>query len=148
MIGTLTTSTGGIFFRPPPISTRSTSKPYSLKAAFHDVLDANPAVKRPESLYEVSRVERTATPMEIKTAYRSIAKIYHPDASDFKQQGNSEIDFIEIHNAYATLSDPASRASYDLRWSGRVRGKLGLYTVVGRRQGFFTCRRWETDQCW
>ncbi|KAF5781330.1 putative DnaJ domain, Chaperone J-domain superfamily [Helianthus annuus] len=144
MIGTLTTSTGGIFFRPPPISTGSTSKTYSLKAAFHDVLDANPAV----SLYEVLRVERTATPTEIKTAYRSLAKIYHPDASDFKQQGNGERDFIEIHNAYATLSDPASRASYDLRWSGGVRRKLGLYTVVGRRQGFFTCRRWETDQCW
>ncbi|KAD3067253.1 hypothetical protein R6Q59_018674 [Mikania micrantha] len=153
MIGTLTTSAGGISERLPPLnytgisgrlhlfnSFRFTYKPISTKSAFHAVLDANPVERtagsrRPESLYEVLRVDRNATPSEIKTAYRSLAKIYHPDA---KLHGDR--DFIEIHNAYATLSDPASRASYDL--------KSRLYTVVGRRQGFYTCQRWETDQCW
>ena len=31
------------------------------------------------SLYEVLRVEPTATILEIKMAYRSLAKVYHPD---------------------------------------------------------------------
>ncbi|CAH1450983.1 unnamed protein product [Lactuca virosa] len=156
MIGTLRTPIGGIPLRlPPPNSTGSTSKVFlgggrTCKASMHAVLDSKPVAQlklsRPESLYEVLRVERNATPTEIKTAYRSLAKLYHPDASDFKQQGDR--DFIEIHNAYATLSDPEARATYDLKWSTGVRRKSGLYTAVVKRQGFYTCRRWETDQCW
>ncbi|KAI3810168.1 hypothetical protein L1987_19778 [Smallanthus sonchifolius] len=148
MIVALGTSGGGISIRsPPPNSTRLTSKSASVKAAFRHVLDAKPVVERTAgSLYEVLRVERNATSTEIKTAYRRLAKRYHPDVSDLKQHGDR--DFIEIHNAYATLSDPASRAIYDLKWSGGMRRKAGLYTAVGQNLGFYTCRRWETDQCW
>jgi DnaJ-class molecular chaperone len=39
--------------------------------------------------------------MEIKTVYKSLAKMYHPDAVRSNGQ-----DFMEIHNAYAMLSDP------------------------------------------
>ncbi|KAL9457609.1 hypothetical protein AB3S75_006620 [Citrus x aurantiifolia] len=60
------------------------------------------------SLYEVLRVEPTAMISEIKTVHRSLAKICHPDLS-----GNGR-DFIEIHNAYETLSDPKARAIYDM----------------------------------
>ncbi|KAK9057165.1 hypothetical protein SSX86_024532 [Deinandra increscens subsp. villosa] len=147
MIGALTTSVAGISLRPPPPnSARSTSKTPSFNAA-KPAVERPAGIRRPESLYEVLRVERNATPSEIKTAYRSLAKIYHPDASDFKQHGDG--DFVEIHNAYATLSDPATRASYDLKWSTAVvRRRSGLYTAAGQKQGFYTCRRWETDQCW
>ena len=80
----------------------------------------------PASLYEVLREERTASLTEIKTAYQSLAKMYHPNAmiqqhhqdedkleieSDSKSDGR---DFIEIHNTYATLSDLVARALYDL----------------------------------
>ncbi|KAK8496568.1 hypothetical protein V6N13_013343 [Hibiscus sabdariffa] len=84
------------------------------------------------SLYEILKVERTASLNEIKTAYRSLAKVYHPDA-----MGSSDgRDFIEIRNAYATLSDPTARALYDMSFGTRV----------GNRD--YTTRRWETDQCW
>ncbi|CAK7323846.1 unnamed protein product [Dovyalis caffra] len=69
------------------------------------------------SLYEILRVNPCASQVEIKTAYRSLAKVYHPDAMfnhDHQQDDDEEQsdggDFIEIHNAYETLSDPAARA--------------------------------------
>ena len=74
--------------------------------------------------------------------------------SDFKSDGR---DFIEIHNTYATLSDPAARAVYDLSLGDTTsqfnnqRGPFGF--DVGFRfstpnqTGFYPTRRWETDQC-
>ncbi|XP_076882556.1 chaperone protein dnaJ 11, chloroplastic-like [Bidens hawaiensis] len=136
MIGNLTTFSGVISVHlHPPISIKSTS------------IKSPAAVNRPESLYEVLRVERTATPTEIKAAYRKLAKVYHPDACDVSSRGGDG-DFIEIYKAYVTLSDPVTRETYDLTCSGGVRRKVGLDTAVGRRQGFCSCRRWETDQCW
>ncbi|KAK4751560.1 hypothetical protein SAY87_005042 [Trapa incisa] len=98
--------------------------------------------RRPDSLYEVLRVKQTATPTEIKAAYRMLAKVYHPDsASQTKSDGR---DFIEIHNAYATLSDPAARAVYDLSLGRKIHRR----SVSGNGIGFHPNRRWETDQCW
>ncbi|KAL5802085.1 hypothetical protein ACOSQ3_030550 [Xanthoceras sorbifolium] len=99
------------------------------------------------SLYEVLRVNPTATMTEIKTAYRSLAKVYHPDLSVASSDGR---DFIEIHNAYETLSDPAARAVYDLSLpcnSNNSRRRTASCAYSGRG-GFYTTRRWETDQCW
>ncbi|KAJ9173846.1 hypothetical protein P3X46_016941 [Hevea brasiliensis] len=98
------------------------------------------------SLYDILRVKQTASQMEIKTAYRSLAKLYHPDAIHEEAQSDGR-DFIDIHNAYETLSDPAARAIYDLslesasNYYGRRRG-------FGFSDGYCPTRRWETDQCW
>ncbi|KAK4744077.1 hypothetical protein SAY87_010389 [Trapa incisa] len=97
---------------------------------------------RPASLYDVLRVKQTATPTEIKMAYRALAKLYHPDAmSRLESDGG---DFIEINNAYATLSDPAARALYDLSMGQMYRRSSSF----GTRTGIYRSRRWETDQCW
>ncbi|KAK1582343.1 hypothetical protein Q3G72_014105 [Acer saccharum] len=98
------------------------------------------------SLYEVLRVDPTASMTEIKTAYRSLAKVYHPDLSVASSDGR---DFIEIHNAYETLSDPAARAVYDLSLVGNNnnRRRTTSFDFSGRG-GFYPSRRWETDQCW
>ncbi|OWM85927.1 chaperone protein dnaJ 11, chloroplastic [Punica granatum] len=98
------------------------------------------ARRRPASLYEVLQVKRTATTTEIKTAYRALAKLYHPDALSQTEYDDGR-DFIEIHSAYETLSDPAARALYDLSL-GRA------HLSPGGRAGFYPSRRWETDQCW
>ncbi|KAL9459931.1 hypothetical protein AB3S75_003185 [Citrus x aurantiifolia] len=88
------------------------------------------------SLYEVLRVEPTTTILEIKTAYRSLAKVYHPDLS-----GNSR-DFIEIHNTYEMLLDPTAKAVYDMSLVSRRRARTASFGCLGRF-GFHPTRRWQ-----
>ncbi|KAK4420674.1 Chaperone protein dnaJ 11, chloroplastic [Sesamum alatum] len=117
------------------------------------VPEVAPAVDR-RSLYEVLRVKRNASQTEIKTAYRTLAKLYHPDAtSRFMDSSVASAtdgsDFIEIHNAYATLSDPDARAVYDfsLNVDSRRRWSTAGFPSSGLGRCYST-RRWETDQCW
>ncbi|XP_022139614.1 chaperone protein dnaJ 11, chloroplastic [Momordica charantia] len=97
------------------------------------------------SFYDILRVNHNASSVEIKTAYRSLAKIYHPDSSRKSDCDGSS--FIEIHNAYETLSDPATRAHYDLALAALTRRSY-LYSVGSRSRPRPPHRRWETDQCW
>src|SRR5260370_35297441 len=60
--------------------------------------------------YEVLGVPRGTDDDALKRAYRRLAKQYPPDAT--KEEG-AEARFIEINEAYETLSDPQKRAAYD-----------------------------------
>lgn len=60
--------------------------------------------------YEILGVGRSATPEEIKKAYRGLARQYHPDVNDAP---DAEARFKEINEAYQILSDPEKRATYD-----------------------------------
>lgn len=66
----------------------------------------------PRDYYEVLGVDRTATPDDIKKAYRSLAKRYHPDVSTEAKEV-AEAKFKEISEAYEILSDPKKRNLYD-----------------------------------
>lgn len=61
--------------------------------------------------YEVLGVAKTASEDEIKSAYRKLAKKYHPDLNP----GNAEAEakFKEVNEAYGVLSDADKRAKYD-----------------------------------
>jgi molecular chaperone DnaJ len=60
--------------------------------------------------YEVLGVSRTATEVEIKKAFRSIARELHPDVSD---DPNAEEHFKELVEAYEVLSNTERRQLYD-----------------------------------
>ena len=57
--------------------------------------------------YEMLGVDRGASTADIKAAYRSLAKVMHPDA------GGTTGTFTMLRQAYETLRDPVRRAAYD-----------------------------------
>ncbi len=61
--------------------------------------------------YEVLGIERNATEVEIKKAYRRLAKKYHPDVNSGDE--GAETVFKEVNEAYKVLSDPQKRSQYD-----------------------------------
>jgi len=65
-----------------------------------------------EDPYSVLGVSRTATPAQIKQAYRRLALRSHPDVN---KEPDAEAKFARIAEAYATLSDEKARAKYDRR---------------------------------
>lgn len=64
-----------------------------------------------KDFYDVLGVSRSASDSEIKSAYRKLAKQYHPDKNAGNEQAAEK--FKEIGEAYATLGDPEKRKMYD-----------------------------------
>jgi len=77
--------------------------------------------------YEVLGVSRSASPEEIKRAYRQAALKYHPDRN--KEPGAEE-KFKEAAEAYEVLSDPEKRARYDRYGHAGLSG-VGLHDFSG-----------------
>jgi curved DNA-binding protein CbpA len=61
-------------------------------------------------LYAVLGIPKDADELAIRTAYRLLARRYHPDTGS----GSSPEKFREVAEAYETLIDPARRHGYDL----------------------------------
>ncbi len=90
----------------------------------------------PRDYYVVLGIATSATAEEIHAAFRRRSKELHPDVS-----GTGSGPFLELQDAYAVLSDPAKRRSYDRESTGRVEVRVKRRppresVVPLRRRGF------------
>jgi DnaJ family protein C protein 11 len=84
-------------------------------------LDFEIASEDQEEYYTLLNVPKTATTEEIRTAYRRLCKIYHPDRhQDTDKQETASKFFKRIQEAYQVLSDERLKAIYDMS------GKKGI----------------------
>jgi len=74
-----------------------------------------------KKLYKILEIEETSTTVEIKKAYRKLAKKYHPDVC--KEEGGED-KFKEINRAYEVLSNPQEKQKYD-RFGDEMYEKMG-----------------------
>jgi hypothetical protein len=89
-----------------------------------------------KTYYDILGVNKRASEQEIKKSYRELAKKYHPDKN--KDDQNAQAKFIEVSNAYETLSDLARRREYDLSLSDSQAGPRGASRTFDRRNPHFT----------
>ena len=61
--------------------------------------------------YEILGISKDASEQEIKSAFRKLAKKYHPDLNPDDKE--AEAKFKEVNEAYEVLSDPERKAKYD-----------------------------------
>jgi len=64
-----------------------------------------------KTYYQILEVDKRASQEEIKSAYRRLAMLYHPDKNKLPE---AEEMFKKIAEAYAVLSDPSKRKQYDM----------------------------------
>jgi len=61
--------------------------------------------------YKILGIEKTATPKDIKSAYRKLARKFHPDLNP--NDADAKKNFQQINEANEVLSDPEKRKKYD-----------------------------------
>lgn len=77
-----------------------------------------------QNFYEILGIAKDASDDEIKTAYKKLARKYHPDLN----QGNAEAAdmFKKINEANETLSNSQKRREYDMELAGGIPGMGGM----------------------
>lgn len=88
--------------------------------------------------YTVLGVAKTASEAEVKSAFRKLAKRYHPDRN--KDEPSAKEKFAEVNNAYEIVGDKEKRAKFDrgeIDADGKPRGFEGFGAGAGGARGPF-----------
>ncbi|KAA8548375.1 hypothetical protein F0562_000059 [Nyssa sinensis] len=104
------------------------------KATINDGFVTSPPLMEMMSFYELLGISETGTLVEIKQAYKQLARKYHPDVSPPDRVEEYTQRFIRVQEAYETLLDPRRRALYD---SDMARG---IHLAFSAR------RRYQSDE--
>ena len=110
----------------------------------HVVCMSAPTVARAlkgRTFYDILQIPRISKPEEVRSAYLSLAKKYHPDSTSLiPSDGVDDDRFREIQEAYSTLSNTWKRTLYDqdLQYQEAiaVTGQGGANGVAGWRENF------------
>ncbi len=87
--------------------------------------------------YKILGVDKNASEKEIRSAYRRLARKYHPDVNP--GDAKAEERFKEINEAHEVLSDKVKRSKYD-----RLGADWQRWQQAGGRPGDFDWGRWTT----
>ncbi|EEF44172.1 chaperone protein dnaJ 20, chloroplastic [Ricinus communis] len=124
----ITKSKPGPFLRLKPV-TRFPMSSFKTKAAVSDRI-----ATKDLSFYELLGIPESGSLIDIKQAYKQLARKYHPDVSPPDRVHEYTQRFIQVQEAYETLSDPRRRATYDRDMA------RGLHLAFSAR------RRYQSDE--
>jgi curved DNA-binding protein CbpA len=94
--------------------------------------------------YKVLGIGRTASRSEVKSAYRKLARVRHPDLNSGSESAARE--FALLSKAYRVLSDPQERAFYDEQLRKRSNGYSILHSnnlYASRARNLAVQARWD-----
>ena len=95
--------------------------------------------------YRILEVEPISTHEVIKTNFRRLAKVYHPDIS----KSNLTADkFIEITEAYEVLSDATKRDKYNFYYNNAQNNQQDNESVFQEWENFGRQKAAEYAKCW
>ncbi|KAB2039671.1 hypothetical protein ES319_D02G027100v1 [Gossypium barbadense] len=113
---------------------RRTFQPTRIKFGSFKIKAKIDEARKEMSFYELLGISETGTSLEIKQAYKQLARKYHPDVSPPDRVEEYTERFIRVQEAYETLSDPRTRALYDKDLA------LGIHLAFSAR------RRYQYDE--
>ncbi len=124
----------------PPAKAPAVSEPTQEELDRRELEDFFSRLRQAEDYYDILGVTRNTESDAVKRAYHGLARRFHPDR--FHQDSGSDLHtqlqtaFARIAQAYETLKDEQSRASYNLRLEGLRRArKAGLIETPQKRDG-------------
>jgi len=109
-------------------------------APAHPHIHGGTKVAAGKDYYQILGVGKDASDKDIKSAYRKLARKYHPDVNPGEKSAAAEEKFKDISEAYEVLSDPDKRQKYDTfgsQWDVGGAGAPGSGFSYGPGAGSF-----------